>query len=115
VFNAKIVVDGRVTSIHWIADTRRVRVWIQIHTHERLWVRVWIEFCLVGMDSRTIYPCTTRPIAIPSQEPVVKERFDPPMISFDTINVWNKSSFRKFGRVVRVYHYELEKVMKLDL
>ena len=67
-FNAKIVVGGRVTGIHWIADTRRVRVWIQIHTHERLWVRVWVEFCLAGMDSRTIYPCTTRPIAIPSGE-----------------------------------------------
>jgi hypothetical protein len=66
VFNAKIVVGAWVTDIHWIADTRRVRVWIQIHTHERLWVWVWIEFCLVGMDSRTIYPCTTRPIAIPS-------------------------------------------------
>ena len=64
--NAKIVVGGRVTGIHWIADTRRVRVWIQIHTHERLWVRVWVEFCLAGMDSRTIYPCTTRPIAIPT-------------------------------------------------
>ena len=38
-FNAKIVVGGRVTGIHWIADTRRVPVWIQIHTHERLWVR----------------------------------------------------------------------------
>jgi hypothetical protein len=57
-FNAKIVVGGRVTGIHWIADTQRVRVWIQIHTHERLWVWVWVEFCLVGMDSRTIYPCT---------------------------------------------------------
>jgi hypothetical protein len=66
VFNAKIVVGGLVTGIHWIVDTRRVRVWIQIHTHERLWVRVWVEFCLVGMDSRTIYPCTTRPIAIPT-------------------------------------------------
>jgi hypothetical protein len=65
VFNVKIVVGGRVTGIHWIADTRRVRVWIQIHTHERLWVRVWVEFCLAGMDLRTIYPCTTRPIAIP--------------------------------------------------
>jgi hypothetical protein len=50
-------VGGRVTGIHWIAD---------IHTHEHLWVRVWVEFCLVGMDSRTIYPCTTRPIAIPT-------------------------------------------------
>jgi hypothetical protein len=66
VFNAKIVVGGRVTGIHWIADTRRVRVWIQIHTHKRLWVRIWVEFCLAGMDSRTIYPCTTRPIAIPN-------------------------------------------------
>jgi hypothetical protein len=61
-----MVVGGRVTGIHWITDTRRVRVWIQIRTHERLWVRVWVEFCLAGMDSRTIYPCTTRPIAIPS-------------------------------------------------
>jgi hypothetical protein len=66
VFNAKIVVGGRVTGIHWIADTWRVRVWIQIHTHKRLWVRVWVEFCLAGMDSRTLYPCTTRPIAIPN-------------------------------------------------
>ena len=66
-FNAKIVVGEWVAGIHWIADTRRVRVWIQIHTHERLWVWVWIEFCLVGMDSRTIYPCTTRPIVIPSR------------------------------------------------
>jgi hypothetical protein len=62
--NAKIVVGGRVTGIHWIADTRRVRVWIQTHTHKRLWVRVWVEFCLTSMDLRTIYPCTTRPIAI---------------------------------------------------
>jgi hypothetical protein len=38
--NAKIVVGGRVTGIRWIADTRRVRVWVEIHTHERLWVRV---------------------------------------------------------------------------
>jgi hypothetical protein len=68
VFNAKIVVGGRVTGIHWIADTRRVRVWIQIHTHECLWVQVWVEFCLAGMDSRTIYLCTTRPIAIPMSE-----------------------------------------------
>jgi hypothetical protein len=67
VFSAKIVVGGRVTGIHWIADTRRVRVWIQVHTHERLWVPVWVEFCLAGMDSRTIYSCTTRPIAIPSR------------------------------------------------
>jgi hypothetical protein len=67
VFNAKIVVGGRVTGIHWIADTRRVRVWIQIHTHERLWIRVWVEFWLAGMDSRTIYPCTTHPIAIPTR------------------------------------------------
>jgi hypothetical protein len=65
VFNAKIVVGGRVTGIHWIADTRWVRVWIQTHTHERLWVRVWVEFCLTGMDSGTIYLCTTRSIAIP--------------------------------------------------
>jgi hypothetical protein len=66
VFNTKIVVGGRVTCIHWIADTRRVRVRIQIHTHKHLWVRIWVEFYLVGMDSRTIYPYTTRPIAIPS-------------------------------------------------
>jgi hypothetical protein len=65
-----LVVGGRVTDIHWIADTRRVRLWIQIHTHERLWVRVWVKFCLAGMDSWTIYPCTTRPIAIPKHEPV---------------------------------------------
>jgi hypothetical protein len=38
--NAKIVVGGRVTGIRRIADTRRVRVWVEIHTHERLWVRV---------------------------------------------------------------------------
>jgi hypothetical protein len=59
-------VGGRVTGIHWITDTRRVRVWIQIHTHGRLWVRVWVEFCLAGMDLRTIYPYTTRPINIPT-------------------------------------------------
>jgi hypothetical protein len=64
--NAKIVVGGRVTGISWIADTRRVRVWVEIHIHERLWVRVWVKFCLTGMDSRTIYPRTTHPIAIPS-------------------------------------------------
>jgi hypothetical protein len=58
-------VGGRVTGIHWIANTQRVRVWIQIHTHGRLWVQVWVKFYLVGMDSRTIYPCSTRPIAIP--------------------------------------------------
>jgi hypothetical protein len=69
VFNAKIVVGWRVTGIHWIADIRRVWVWIQIHTHERLWVRVWVEFRLAGMDLRTIYPCTTRPIAIPRVGP----------------------------------------------
>jgi hypothetical protein len=65
VLNAKIVVGGRVMGIRWIADTRRVRVWVEIHTHEHLWVRIWIEFCLAGMDSRTIYPRTTHPIAIP--------------------------------------------------
>jgi hypothetical protein len=64
--NAKIVVGGRVTGIRQIVDTRRVRVWAEIHTHERLWVRVWVEFCLAGMDSRTIYPRTTHPIDIPS-------------------------------------------------
>jgi hypothetical protein len=71
VFNAKIVVGGRVTGIHWIADTRRLRVWIQIHTHERLWVRIWVKFCLAGIDLRTIYPCTTRAIAIPIQNKVL--------------------------------------------
>jgi hypothetical protein len=50
--NSKIVVDGRVTAIRRIADIRRVRV--------------WVEFCLAGMDSRTIYPRTTHPIAIPN-------------------------------------------------
>jgi hypothetical protein len=64
-FNANIVVGGRVTGIRRITDTRRVRVWVQIHIHERLWVRVCVEFCLAGMDSRTIYPRTTHPIAIP--------------------------------------------------
>jgi hypothetical protein len=54
--NSKIVVDGRVTAIRRIADIRRVRV--------------WVEFCLAGMDSRTIYPRTTHPIAIPSGEGV---------------------------------------------
>jgi hypothetical protein len=39
--NAKIVVGGRATGI------RRVRVWVEIHTHERLWVRVWVEFCVM--------------------------------------------------------------------
>jgi hypothetical protein len=63
--NAKILVGGRVMGIHQIADTWRVRVWVEIHTHERLWVRVWVMFCLAGMDSRTIYPCTTHLIAIP--------------------------------------------------
>jgi hypothetical protein len=58
VLNAKIIVGGRVT--------RRVWVWIEIYTHESLWVQVWIEFCLAGMDSLTIYPRTTHPIAIPS-------------------------------------------------
>jgi hypothetical protein len=62
--NAKIVVGRRVTGIHRIADTRRVRVWVEIHSHECLWV--WVEFCLASMDSRTIYPRTTHPIAIPS-------------------------------------------------
>jgi hypothetical protein len=57
-------VGGRVTDIHWIADTRQVRVWIQIRTHERKWV--WVGFYLVGMDMRTIYPRSTRPIAIPT-------------------------------------------------
>jgi hypothetical protein len=66
--NAKIVVGGRVTGIRQIADTQRVRVWVEIHTHERLWVRVWVEICLAGMDSRTIYPCTTHLIAIPRQK-----------------------------------------------
>jgi hypothetical protein len=50
VFNAKFVVGGGVRGIHWIADTQRVRVWIHIRTHERLWVRVWVKFYLVGMD-----------------------------------------------------------------
>jgi hypothetical protein len=61
-----ILVCGRVTDIHWIADTWRVRVWIQICTHERKWV--WVGFYLVGMDTRTIYPRSTRPIAIPTHE-----------------------------------------------
>jgi hypothetical protein len=34
--NAKIVVRGRVTGNRRIADNRRVRVWVEIHTHERL-------------------------------------------------------------------------------
>jgi hypothetical protein len=63
---AEILVDGRVTDIRWITDTRRVRVWIQIRTHKRKWVWVWVWFYLVGMDTRTIYPRFTRPIAIPS-------------------------------------------------
>jgi hypothetical protein len=37
-FNAKMVVGGGVTGIHRIADTRWVWVWVDIHTHERLWV-----------------------------------------------------------------------------
>jgi hypothetical protein len=37
--NAKIIVDGRVTGIRWIADTRQIRVWVEIHTHE-LYIRV---------------------------------------------------------------------------
>jgi hypothetical protein len=60
---AEILVGGRVTDIRWITDIRRVRVRIQIRTHERKWVWVW--FYLVGMDTRTIYSCSTRPIAIP--------------------------------------------------
>jgi hypothetical protein len=68
VLNAKIIVGGRVTGIHWITDTWRVRVWIQIHTHECLWVRVWVEFCLAGIDLRTIYLCTICPIAIPARD-----------------------------------------------
>ena len=44
-----ILVCGRVTDIHWIADTWRVRVWIQICTHERKWV--WVGFYLAGMDT----------------------------------------------------------------
>jgi hypothetical protein len=49
--NAKIVVGGRVTGIRCITDTRRVQVWVEIHTHRRLWVRIWVEFCFAGMDS----------------------------------------------------------------
>jgi hypothetical protein len=64
--NGKIVVDGRVMGIRRIANIRRVRVWVEIHTHERLWVRVWVEFCVAGMNSQTIYLRTTHPIAIPS-------------------------------------------------
>ena len=37
-------------------------------THKRSWVWIWVEFCLAGMDSRTIYSCTTRTIAIPSHD-----------------------------------------------
>jgi hypothetical protein len=62
--NDKIVVGGRVTGIHRIADTWRVRV--DIHIYELLWVQVWIKFCLADMDSQTIYPYSTHPIAIPS-------------------------------------------------
>ena len=62
---AEILVGGRVTDIRWITDIRRVRVRIQIRTHERKWVWVWVWFYLVGMDTRTIYPRSTRPIAIP--------------------------------------------------
>jgi hypothetical protein len=68
VLNAKIVVGVRVMDICRIADTRRVQVWVEIHTYERLWARVWVGFCHAGMDSRTIYPRTTHPIAIPSTE-----------------------------------------------
>jgi hypothetical protein len=64
--NAKIVVGGRVTGIRRITDTRRV--WVEIHTHERLWIRVLVEFCLTGMDSRTIYLRTTHRIAIPTPD-----------------------------------------------
>jgi hypothetical protein len=64
---AEILVGGRVTDIHWITDTRRVRVLIQISTHERKWVWVWVWFYLVGMDTQTIYPRSTRPIAIPTR------------------------------------------------
>jgi hypothetical protein len=63
--NAKIVVGGRITGIRRIADTRQVWVWVEIHTHERLWVRVCVEFCFACMDSQTIYPRTTHPIDIP--------------------------------------------------
>jgi hypothetical protein len=63
---AEILVGGRVTDIRWITDTRRVRVRIQIRTHERKWVWVWIWFYLVGIDTRTIYPRSTRPIVIPT-------------------------------------------------
>lgn len=64
VLNARTVVGMRVTGIRHVADTRRIRVWVQIHTHERIWVWDWFEPCLTGMDSWTIYPCPTRPIAI---------------------------------------------------
>jgi hypothetical protein len=63
---AEILVGERVTDICWITDTWRVRVWIHIRTHERKWVWVWVWFYLVGMDTRTIYPRSIRPIAIPS-------------------------------------------------
>jgi hypothetical protein len=35
--NAEIVVGRRVTGIRWIMDTVRVWVWVEIHTHERLY------------------------------------------------------------------------------
>jgi hypothetical protein len=43
----------RVTDICRVADIRRVRV--QIHTHKTIYVSIWIEFYLTGMDSRTMY------------------------------------------------------------
>jgi hypothetical protein len=62
---AEILMGGRVT------DIRRVR--IQIRTHERKWVWVWVWFYLVGMDTRTIYPRSTRLIAIPSCRDVSRQ------------------------------------------
>jgi hypothetical protein len=52
--------------IRWITDTQQVRLRIQIRTHEHKWVWVWVWFYLVGMDTRTIYLRSTRPIAIPN-------------------------------------------------
>jgi hypothetical protein len=56
----KIIVGRRVMGT---ADTRWVWVWVQIHTHKHIRIWVWIKFCLVGMGSRTIYQCLTRPMS----------------------------------------------------
>lgn len=46
--NTKIVVGGRVNPLDsgYPVDTSL----LQIYTYERIWVHIWVAFCLMGMS-----------------------------------------------------------------